>query len=98
MLHNINFEVKNGELISVIGKVGAGKSSLFFSLLNEMEEYKGQRGYRGTLAYVEQQPFIFADTFKNNIIFGKEFNSERYNDIIRVCALTEDLEQLSDGH
>ena len=36
-LHNINFSVKKGELVCVIGKTSSGKSSLLYSLLGEMK-------------------------------------------------------------
>jgi len=75
-LKDINFEIRQGELISVIGKVGAGKSMMFMSLLNEFDEAwcQGHNGVNGRISYVEQQPFIFADTFKNNITFGRIYD------------------------
>jgi ABC-type transport system involved in cytochrome bd biosynthesis fused ATPase/permease subunit len=30
------------------------------------------------VSYVEQEPFIFPDTIKNNILFGEKFDSELY--------------------
>ena len=38
----MNFEVKAGELVAVVGQVGAGKSSLIQALLGEMEKTDGQ--------------------------------------------------------
>ena len=35
-LKNINFDLKKGELVAVIGKVGSGKSSLLSAILGEM--------------------------------------------------------------
>jgi ABC-type polysaccharide/polyol phosphate transport system ATPase subunit len=52
-LKNINFTIPEGQLTSIIGKVGSGKSSLFYSLLNEMEKYEGKNGCKGRISYVE---------------------------------------------
>ena len=38
----VNFEVKAGELVAVVGQVGAGKSSLVQAFLGEMEKFAGQ--------------------------------------------------------
>ena len=40
--HRVNFEVKAGELVAVVGQVGTGKSSLIQALLGEMEKTDGQ--------------------------------------------------------
>ena len=41
-LTGVNLEVKEGELVAVVGQVGAGKSSLVSAILGEMEKVKGQ--------------------------------------------------------
>ena len=40
--HRVNFEVKAGELVAVVGQVGAGKSSLIQALLGEMKKMNGE--------------------------------------------------------
>jgi len=41
ILKNINLDIKNGELIGIIGGVGSGKTSLLYSILNEMNKEEG---------------------------------------------------------
>ena len=41
-LYRVNFEVMAGELVAVVGTVGAGKSSLIQALLGEMDKIHGQ--------------------------------------------------------
>ena len=41
LMNSINFSVKAGELVAVVGPVGSGKSSLISSLLGEMNKVKG---------------------------------------------------------
>lgn len=56
----------------VIGHVGSGKSSLLATIMRECELKKGELAINGTIAYVEQEPFILSDTLKENITLGKE--------------------------
>ena len=44
MLYDINLEIKEGVLYSMIGEVGSGKSSIFLTLLGEMEKKEGLFG------------------------------------------------------
>jgi ATP-binding cassette subfamily C (CFTR/MRP) protein 4 len=73
----------------VIGTVGAGKSSLLMALLNELPNIKGDLQMNGSVFYVSQEPWIFSSTVKQNILFGKEYDEEKFNQIIEVCALKD---------
>lgn len=62
----------------VIGYVGSGKTTLLRSILNETKLVKGDMEIKGRIAYVEQEPFIFPGTVKENILFGKDYNKEKF--------------------
>ncbi|KAG8452202.1 hypothetical protein GDO86_004119 [Hymenochirus boettgeri] len=96
-LQNISCSLRPGELLAVIGPVGAGKSSLLSSILGELSKDKGYVDIRGKIAYVAQQPWVFSGTVRSNILFGKEYAQEKYDKVLRVCALKKDLLQLEDG-
>ncbi|KAM9321307.1 ATP-binding cassette sub-family C member 4 [Gastrophryne carolinensis] len=96
-LHNISCSVRPGELLAVIGPVGAGKSSLLSAILGELPKDKGFVDIRGRIAYVSQQPWVFSGTVRSNILFGKEYVQEKYDRVLRACALKKDLLQLDDG-
>uniref|UniRef100_A0A8C5RLU4 ATP binding cassette subfamily C member 4 n=1 Tax=Laticauda laticaudata TaxID=8630 RepID=A0A8C5RLU4_LATLA len=96
-LQDISFTVKPGELLTVIGPVGAGKSSLLSAVLGELSLIRGFMDVQGKIAYVSQQPWVFSGTVRNNILFGKEYRKEKYEKVLRVCALKKDIEQLEDG-
>ncbi len=84
-LKNISFEVKKGETLAILGKTGSGKSSIL-SLLTRMYEVKegtllmdGQKldqvnlyDLRNSIGIVPQDAFLFSDSIKNNIKFGKD--------------------------
>jgi ATP-binding cassette subfamily B protein len=84
-LKNISFKVKKGETLAILGQTGSGKSSIL-SLITRM--YDIQEGQitidgkaidqvnlfdlRNSIGIVPQDAFLFSDTIKNNIKFGKE--------------------------
>lgn len=52
---------------------------------------------QGSVAYVSQQVWMQNSTLRNNITFGKPFNSRMYQKVIDSCALEADLEILPGG-
>ena len=40
---------------------------------------------RGSLSYVEQTPWIRNQTFMDNVLFGEEFDQDRYDKVIKAC-------------
>jgi ABC-type multidrug transport system fused ATPase/permease subunit len=94
VLHDISLKIKRGSLTAVVGRVGEGKSSLVGALLGEMYKYKGTVQSYGSLAYVPQSAWIMNDTVRNNILFGRPYDKERYLRTIRACALAPDFKML----
>jgi ATP-binding cassette subfamily B protein len=84
-LKGISFTVKKGETLAILGKTGSGKSSIL-SLITRMYDIKegtitidGKKidevnlyELRKSIGIVPQDAFLFSDTIKNNIKFGKE--------------------------
>uniref|UniRef100_A0A7M4FK98 Multidrug resistance-associated protein 4 n=1 Tax=Crocodylus porosus TaxID=8502 RepID=A0A7M4FK98_CROPO len=96
-LAQLSFTVRPGELLAVIGPVGAGKSSLLSAVLGEVPKDEGLINVRGRIAYVSQQPWVFSGTVRSNILFDKEYVKEKYEKVLKVCALKKDMELLDDG-
>jgi len=95
-LKNINFEVKPGELVGIVGEVGCGKSSLLQAIINGLillnpKECDGVH-INGRVGYSAQIPWIQNDTIRNNILFSGKFDEEKYNRVLSLCQLNEDLE------
>ncbi|KAG0255528.1 hypothetical protein DFQ27_006214 [Actinomortierella ambigua] len=97
VLHNISISIKRGSLTAVVGRVGEGKSSLVGALLGEMHKYGGSVHSYGSLAYVAQSAWIRNDTVRNNILFGHEYDKERYLQVVKACALVPDFKMLVKG-
>ncbi|XP_072433976.1 ATP-binding cassette sub-family C member 4 isoform X3 [Chiloscyllium punctatum] len=96
-LQHISFSVKPRELVAVIGPVGAGKSSILAAILGELAKENGILDIKGKIAYCAQQPWVFPGTVRSNILFGKEYQRTKYENIITACALKRDLELFQDG-
>ncbi len=84
-LKNVSFSVKKGETLAILGKTGSGKSSILSlisrmydvtngSILVDEKNIKNQNLYdlRNNIGIVPQDAFLFSDSIKNNIKFGKE--------------------------
>lgn len=57
------------------------------ALLGELPLSSGEVLKQGKVVYASQEPWIFNGTIKYNITFGQEFNEERYNEVLKACAL-----------
>ncbi|KAL4476511.1 hypothetical protein ABPG74_010244 [Tetrahymena malaccensis] len=97
VLKDINLQINQREIVSIIGKVGAGKTSLLNCILKEVPLYKGNFNYKGKLAYVEQEPYIFNCSIKENITFGKQYDEDLYKKVIKSCCLEEDIKSFDQG-
>ncbi|XP_010460830.1 PREDICTED: ABC transporter C family member 11 isoform X1 [Camelina sativa] len=97
-LSNINLEIPVGSLIAIVGGTGEGKTSLISAMLGELSHSETSSVViRGSVAYVPQVSWIFNATVRENILFGSDFESERYRRAIDVTALQHDLDLLPGG-
>lgn len=96
-LRRIELLVQPGDFVVVVGDVGAGKSSLLSALLGEMEKTAGECDVSGRIVYVSQQAWILNRSLRENILFGDDFDSERYERALSATALAKDLALLPDG-
>jgi ATP-binding cassette subfamily C (CFTR/MRP) protein 1 len=98
-LHNLNLNVKQGQLVGIVGRVGSGKTALMSALAGQLELLDADecRVVADRIAWVEQRPWIQNNTFRDSILFGAEFNSDFYWQCVKACALQTDLDLLADG-
>lgn len=87
-LQDISFSVSKGQTLAIIGKTGAGKSSLIALISRLYDVSQGEilvdginiknlnlYDLRNSISIVPQDAFLFSDSIKNNIKFGKENSS-----------------------
>ena len=98
VLQDINLQVKKGTLCSIVGKVGAGKSSLLNAILSEMDVAGGSVEVNGVVSFAAQSAFIMNATLRENILFGSEYDEAKYEkvlDVVRAETVCPLLCQLS---
>ncbi|CAF1332047.1 unnamed protein product [Didymodactylos carnosus] len=96
-LKNIVFDAHPGDLVCVIGPVGSGKSSLLQTLSGEVAYFEGKIRLHRTFCYVPQESWIFSSSLKQNILFGKKYDSKLFQKVVHASALEEDFLQLQHG-
>ncbi|KAJ3509959.1 hypothetical protein NLJ89_g4941 [Agrocybe chaxingu] len=96
-VEGINIQVPRGKLCAIVGPVGSGKSSLLQGLVGEMRKTQGSIIFGGSISYCPQSAWIQMGTIRDNICFGKPFNSIRYWKAIHDACLETDLDLLPNG-
>ncbi|KAG8218181.1 multidrug resistance-associated protein 1 [Butyriboletus roseoflavus] len=96
-LEGINLTVRKGELVGILGRVGAGKSSLLSAIIGDMRKMEGDLVLSGSVAYAAQNPWILSATVRDNILFSHEYDESFYNLVIEACALKPDMAVLPQG-
>ncbi|KZT65750.1 multidrug resistance-associated ABC transporter [Daedalea quercina L-15889] len=96
-LEDIELTVRKGELVGVLGRVGAGKTSLLSSIFGEMIRTEGEVRLSGSVSYAPQNPWIMSATIRDNILFSHVYDADFYEMVLDACALRQDLELLPDG-
>ncbi|VAH66340.1 unnamed protein product [Triticum turgidum subsp. durum] len=91
------FQARRGMRVAVCGTVGSGKSSLLSCILGEVPKLSGVVRTCGTIAYVSQSAWIQSGKVQENILFGKEMDSEKYDRVLELCSLKKDLESFPSG-
>ena len=58
-------------------------------ILGELTMLTGQKEVCGTVSYVPQESWLLPDTVRKNIIFDKEYDEDRYLQVLQACSLDE---------
>ena len=96
-LDTMSLTASSGKLVAIIGPVGSGKSSIIQAVLGEFPSSQGSVTIRGAISYSPQEAWVFSGTVRQNILFGIEFDEERYWRVIEACALKDDFAQWEFG-
>ena len=107
-LDNLNFKVKAGESLGIIGSTGSGKSTIANSIIRLFDINKGKiliddediRDYnisylRENIGYVSQDVFLFSDTIANNItLFNDSISEDKIWDAIKSVGAENFINKL----
>jgi ABC-type multidrug transport system fused ATPase/permease subunit len=110
VLGPLTLSLARGELLVIVGPVGAGKSSTLLALLGEMPRglARGERApgaphgtaglFRGArVGYAPQTPWLLNGSLRDNVTFGSPFEVATYMDVLRACALWPDIASFGDS-
>jgi ATP-binding cassette, subfamily B, bacterial PglK len=111
-LIDTSLTLRKGESIALIGKSGAGKTTLvdvFLGLLipqsgdiqvDDLSIYNDLRSWQNLIGYIPQSVFLMDDTIERNIAFGvpdERIDRQKLDNAIEMAQLSELLAQLPDG-
>jgi hypothetical protein len=91
------FSCKPGEIVCVVGRVGAGKSSLVHAVLGNMHPVQGTAEAGGRVSYVPQNPWCQNLSLRDNITFGLPFDEEKYARVSVLLLLGLVMGSISHG-
>lgn len=107
-LNNISFKIPKDSRVAILGCNGSGKTSIINVLLRLYEAQEGSitlgginiadidlTVYRSLFSVVSQDVYLFNDTIKNNICLYKEHPPEQIDKVIKVCGLSELINEKS---
>lgn len=112
VLKDISLSIRKGESIGLIGKSGAGKTTLVDVLLglfipqlgdikvDGISIYSNLRAWQNMLGYVPQSIFLIDDTLERNIAYGVPdhlIDQHKLKKAIQMAQLSEVVDQLPDG-
>lgn len=92
-LKDFTLKIEPGKLCAIVGPVGAGKSSALQLVLGELLKQSGTIKIGGDVSYSAQEPWLFVATVRNNILFGLEYDRQKYKKTVKVCALEPDFDK-----
>ncbi|GAA0364901.1 ABC transporter transmembrane domain-containing protein [Alkalibacterium iburiense] len=110
-LDNIDLTLPKGKMLGIVGKTGAGKTTLIRQLLNQFPQgvgtfNMGSRAYsdyrdpslRRLIGYVPQDHVLFSRSVRDNIAFGKkDATDEDILTSIRLASFEDDLKNMEKG-
>ena len=105
-LDSLNFKIKAGESLGIIGSTGSGKSTIANSIMRLFDINKGKIlidnediknlhliNFRKQIGYVPQDVFLFSDTITNNILFGCQ--NEDFNLVLEAAKNTDLIKNIN---
>ena len=112
VLHDLNFKIKGGSIVAIVGPTGAGKSSLVNLLARFYDPQQGRvavdgmdvrdstlASIRTQVAFVFQETYLFSDTVAANIAYGRPgITLGEIEAAARLAQAHEFIEELSSGY
>ncbi|KAG2382392.1 hypothetical protein C9374_005594 [Naegleria lovaniensis] len=97
IIRNISLKIHEGEHVALISKVGMGKSTLLYTILNETNVIQGSVRIKEGLSigFVSQNAWIRNGTIRENVVFCSNFDQKRYEIALWASDFAFDVEQMT---
>lgn len=90
VLKNITLNIPYGSKVAIVGKSGSGKSTLLKMIAGNIHPSSGEC-ILPNITFIDQFPFLFTDTIRNNVTCWREVNEKEYEDALDGCRVNEFL-------
>ncbi|MBP7796702.1 MAG: ABC transporter ATP-binding protein [Elusimicrobiales bacterium] len=110
LLENINIDIKTGQKIAVVGRIGSSKTMLLKIISRILQYSSGHfyvngidvkdfepKIYQSRLSYVSQEAAILSDTVLNNITMYKNYSEKDLKNAIEISQLERDISLMPHG-
>lgn len=111
-LKDVQFKLKRGETLGIVGKTGAGKTAILKLLMREFDGYDGEIRYgehvigdyqaiklREAIGYVPQEHFLFSASLYQNIAFtNPDVGEDEVTNAARIAQIHDDILRFTEGY
>ncbi|CAG4701176.1 ABC transporter transmembrane domain-containing protein [Enterococcus faecalis] len=111
-LENIQFSLQEGETLGIVGKTGAGKTTILKLLMREYDQYQGTISFgkhniknytldalMGAMGYVPQDHFLFSMTVRDNIRFAKpDLEQAAVEQAAELAFINQEIKAFPEGY
>ena len=111
-LENIQFSLQEGETLGIVGKTGAGKTTILKLLMREYDQYQGTISFgkhniknytldalMGAMGYVQQDHFLFSMTVRDNIRFAKpDLEQAAVEQAAALAFINQEIKAFPEGY
>lgn len=111
-LENIQFSLQEGETLGIVGKTGAGKTTILKLLMREYDQYQGTISFgkhniknytldalMGAMGYVPQDHFLFSMTVRDNIRFAKpDLGQAAVEQAAALAFINQEIKAFPEGY
>ncbi|HDT8063058.1 ABC transporter ATP-binding protein/peptidase [Enterococcus sp. DIV1202] len=111
-LENIQFSLQEGETLGIVGKTGAGKTTILKLLMREYDQYQGTISFGkhniknytldallSAMGYVPQDHFLFSMTVRDNIRFAKpDLEQAAVEQAAALAFINQEIKAFPEGY
>ncbi len=109
-LSGVNFDLKQGEMVAVVGSVGSGKTTLLDLVFGDLRTMEGMikineipqsqidpTSFFNRVGYIRQKNLLLSLSIKDNLSLGQDFSPSQIDEALKNALVKEEFTDLSSG-